>query len=60
MAQKNRHEVGERQPSYDVLIKIAKLFNVTTDYLLGYNNKDMMSLSGLFLGQRQYVQRMAE
>ncbi len=28
-------EVRGKQPDYDVLMEIAKLFNVTTDYLLG-------------------------
>lgn len=28
-------ELGIRQPDYDMLIKIAKYFEVTTDYLLG-------------------------
>lgn len=28
-------ETGNREPSLDDLIKIAKYFNVTTDYLLG-------------------------
>lgn len=28
-------ETGTREPSLNMLIKIAKYFNVTTDYLLG-------------------------
>lgn len=27
-------EVGTRQPDYDTLLKLARLFDVTTDYLL--------------------------
>lgn len=30
-----RWETASREPSFDDLIKIAKYFNVTTDYLLG-------------------------
>ena len=29
------YESGDRFPSYDVLIKIATTFHVTTDFLLG-------------------------
>ena len=29
------YEIGTRNPSYDVLIRIADYFNVTTDYLIG-------------------------
>ena len=28
-------ELGARQPDYDTLVKIAKYFEVSTDYLLG-------------------------
>lgn len=28
-------EAGVRQPDFEMLISIAKFFNVTTDYLLG-------------------------
>ena len=28
-------ENGSREPDYDMLVKIAKFFYVTTDYLLG-------------------------
>ena len=34
-------------PSYDVLILIARKFKVTTDYLLGIENKRDIDLSGL-------------
>ena len=34
-------------PSYDVLIHIAKIFNVTTDFLLGVEKKYEIDLSGL-------------
>ncbi len=29
------YELGTRQPSYEVLIKLARLYGVSTDYLLG-------------------------
>ena len=29
------YEIGTRNPSYDVLIRLADYFNVTTDYLIG-------------------------
>lgn len=34
------YELSIRTPSYEVLIKLAKLFGVTTDYLLGLENID--------------------
>ena len=41
------YETGLRLPSYDILIHISKIFNVTTDYLLGLENKREIDLSGL-------------
>ena len=40
-----RYESGERTPSYDVLLRISDVFNVTVDYLLGKNIVDAQHLS---------------
>ena len=41
------YETGLRLPSYDVLINIAQIFKVSTDFLLGVEQKDSLDLSGL-------------
>ena len=42
-------------PSIDMLVKLAKYFNVTTDYLLCLEEKDMVDLSGLSEGERAHI-----
>lgn len=41
------YEQGERLPSYDVLIKISRIFHVTTDYLLGLEHIRTLDVSDL-------------
>ncbi len=43
------YESGSRQPSPYALIRLASVYNVTTDYLLGCDSKDKnyVSLDGL-------------
>lgn len=41
------YETGLHLPSYNILIHIAKIYNVSTDYLLGLEHKQEIDLSGL-------------
>lgn len=41
------YESGDRKPSYNVLIKYASYFHVTTDYILGIEKKQTLDVSGL-------------
>ncbi len=41
------YESGDRCPSYDVLIRISRIFNVTTDYLLDIERGRMIDVTGL-------------
>lgn len=41
------YESGTRYPSYDVLIKLAQIFHVSTDYLLGMTDKRNIDVTGL-------------
>ena len=41
------YESGDRYPSYDVLIKIARIFHTTTDYLLDVERKRVIDVSNL-------------
>ncbi len=41
------YETDLRLPSYDVLIGISKIYNVSTDFLLGLERKQEIDLSGL-------------
>ena len=42
----NRYENGEREPSIDMLIKLADFFGVTIDFLLGHDVEASELLSG--------------
>lgn len=41
------YELGERCPSPEVLTKIAAIFHVSTDYLLGIEKSPTIDISGL-------------
>lgn len=41
------YELQERTPSPSVLIQLADIFHVTTDYLLGIDHKKMIDVSDL-------------
>ena len=41
------YESGDRYPSYDVLVKIARIFHTTTDYLLDVSKDCVIDVTGL-------------
>lgn len=49
------YEGGIRLPSYGVLIKLSKLYHVTTDFLLGAEKRVMLDISELSDSDRAAV-----
>lgn len=41
------YELQERIPSPEILLKLASVFHVSTDYLLGISNDKVLDVSGL-------------
>ena len=41
------YELQERYPSPEVLMKLAMVFHVSTDYLLGMDHRETVDLTGL-------------
>ena len=41
------YELQERYPSPEILIKLSSIFHVSTDYLLGLEKEETVSLAGL-------------
>jgi transcriptional regulator with XRE-family HTH domain len=41
------YENEGRQPSYDILVSLARVFRVSTDYLLGLTDSKNIDVSGL-------------
>lgn len=56
------YEGGNRQPSYEVLLKMARIFKVSTDYLLGQSEKNdsMINTAGLTSEQICLLQNLIE
>lgn len=54
------YETGARLPSYDVLIGLAKIFHVTTDFLLGLEKKNELDLSGLSFEEKEALFQLVQ
>lgn len=54
------YENGSRFPSYDVLIRLARLFHTTTDHLLGVTEQQLIEVSGLTPRQQSTVGEIVE
>ena len=53
-------ENGNIIPSVEMLLKIANVFSVTTDYLLGEDDRRHLDVDGLTPEQMALVQRMVK
>ena len=54
------YENGTRQPSYETLIRLAVIYRVSTDYLLGMKNDQVLDISGLTEDDVIAVREMVE
>lgn len=52
------YENDMRRPSYEILVKIAHTFNVTTDFLLGVESKATLDLSGLTIAEKNALSQL--
>ncbi|MBQ8459390.1 helix-turn-helix transcriptional regulator [bacterium] len=52
------YETGSRFPSLEVLVQLAYTFNVSIDYLLGVNKKQVIDVSNLSPSQIEIVNRL--
>ena len=54
------YESGARYPSYDVLVRLAHIFHVSTDYLLGMTDKRNIDVTGLADDEIEIVSQLVE
>ena len=54
------YENSMRLPSYDVLLKMARCFHVSTDYLLGVSSKKTLDVSDLTDRQTEIISRLID
>ena len=53
-------ENGNIIPSVEMIVKIAKFFSVSTDYLLGLDNRKFLETTGLTDKQITHIQQIIE
>ena len=53
-------ENGNIQPSIDMLVKIATIFSVSADYLLGLDKRSTIDVSNLNEKQKSHIQSIVD
>lgn len=62
----SKYETNEREPDYETLKKLARIFNVSIDYLVGYSNirnpyeKDKLGIDGLSPDSRRQLEEIVQ
>lgn len=51
----SHYETGRNEPSFEILKKIAEIFNCSTDYLLGYQAKNVLYLDSFTEDQKELI-----
>ena len=54
------YESGARYPSYDVLVKLSRIYHVSTDYLLGVTSQRTIDVSALDDEEIELVSQLVE
>ena len=54
------YESNNRYPSYEALIKLARMFHVSTDYLLGITDKRNIDVTGLDEEEIELIAQIAD
>lgn len=54
------YESGTRYPTYETLIKLARMYHVSTDYLLGVAPRKGVDVNGLTDEQTELLCRLAD
>lgn len=56
----NAWELGVSVPSAQYLVELSRLFKVSTDYLLGLDDKEVVDISGLAESEKKMIYSMLE
>ena len=54
----HHYENNDRQPSCETLVRLATVFNVTTDFLLGCEKRNIIDISGLTAAETSIIQSL--
>ena len=49
------YEANTRYPSFEIISKLALLYNTTSDYILGIDNREMVCIEGLSENQAAII-----
>ena len=54
------YEVGDRMPSPEILVKLAAVLHVSTDYLMGVERGESVDISGLTDNDKYLVRALVD